>query len=127
MAAQVEFLTKKERDANATAILDALSPDRFTFSTMLFGFADIIQSQMFNNVRAQCKTEAEYNEMIARMTKGMYETSKALDSVSQNDAEDLIILSSIMIDTINRALIREESRGVAVSKSFKTMSDKTES
>lgn len=126
MADTVDKLTKKERNANAVAILNALDPDKHNFNTMMTGFVDIIQSNMYLHLRSKCKSPAEEEALNKKLTKGMYEVAKAIDQSVTNPAEDMVVLAGVMLDTINRAMLRQEELGLSVSRSIVTKAQKTQ-
>ncbi len=104
------------RQQNMNDVINALNPDKTEFNTMILSFADIIQSSFYPFLVAQCKTSAERKEMDDRINQNISDFMEMLNQKSLSNPEDMVILSTIMIEAITKALIRQEDSGMRVSQ-----------
>lgn len=107
----VNVLNPKQRQENSTAILNSLNPDKTEFNTMILGFTDIIQSSFYNYMQAQCATDREQEEMNERINNNVNEVMDVLNKKSLSNPEDMVILTTVMIEAIAKALIRQSEGG----------------
>lgn len=110
------LLNKKERNANTQRILNSLNPDQHNFNTMLLGFTDIIQSSFYNHARALCKNDREIDELNARIDKGVNDVLTQLNVNGATNSEDMIIMTTIMLEIINSAMLRQQEVGLALNR-----------
>lgn len=106
-----QMLTRKEREANVNKILNSLDIEEHTFNTIILGFTDIIQSSFYNYLKSQCKSQNELKKMHDRINNEVNEVVEKLNDNSLSNPEDMVILTTVMIECINRALIRQKDNG----------------
>lgn len=106
-----ELLDRKQRQQNMNDILNALNPSQIEFNTMILGFTDIIQSVFYNYLSSQCKSNQDKNEMDKRINATVNEIMDVLNKRSLSNPEDMVILSTIMIEAIAKALVRQSQTG----------------
>lgn len=111
-----DVLDPKQRQQNMTDILNALKPDETEFSTMLLGFNDIIQSTFYEYLMTQLANEPAREAAIERINKTVSEIMELLNRRSLSNPEDMVILSTIAIESISKAFVRQQDAGVRVSK-----------
>lgn len=113
-------LSRKMRQENMDAILKSLEPKQQDFNTMLIGFADIIQSSFFNYLSSHyINNEKEHNNMEQRINDGVNSVMAVLNEKSNSNPEDMVILTTVMIEAITKALQRQENAGeVPVGKTL---------
>lgn len=109
--ATVDFLDKKQRNQNVIKILDSLKPGEHSFNTMILGFCDIMQSTFYNHERSLCRNQAEVDQLNKRIEAGINDVSKVLNTNALSNSEDMIILTTIMLDAINQATLRLKELG----------------
>lgn len=110
------LIDRKQRQANMNDILNGLDPGETEFNTMLLGFTDIMQSTFYNYMVSQAKTEKERDEMDVRINKTITEVMQVLNLKSISNPEDMVILTTIMIESIVKALVRQDAGGQRVSQ-----------
>lgn len=81
---------------------------------MLLAFADIIQSKFYDFVRAQSPSQADLRKREERMEEMITQILSGFDNSTLDNAEDMVVLSTCMIEAINRALIRQQQNGVSI-------------
>lgn len=115
------ILSRKERQENMDAILRSLEPKQQDFNTMLIGFADIIQSSFFNYLSSHyLQDEAAHNAMEQRINDGVNAVMATLNERSNSNPEDMVILTTVMIEAITKALQRQSNAGeVPINKNLK--------
>lgn len=113
-------LSRKMRQENMDAILKSLEPKQQDFNTMLIGFADIIQSSFFNYLSSHyIQNEEEHSKMEQRINDGVNSVMAVLNEKSNSNPEDMVILTTVMIEAITKALQRQENAGeVPVGKTL---------
>ncbi|MNO93978.1 hypothetical protein D3C76_855870 [compost metagenome] len=109
-----DVLNRKQRQQNADAVLNSIHPDQQDFNVMLLAFADIIQAKFYDFVRVQCESQAELRKREERMNEMIHQILEGFDKSTLDNAEDMIVLSTCMIEAINRALIRQQQNGVSI-------------
>ena len=119
------LLERKQRQTNMNEILDSLSPNQSEFNTMLLGFGDIIQSSFYNYLTSQCKTEKDRDDLDKRINKTISEVMGVLNMKSLSNPEDMVVLSTIMIEAIAKSLVRQESNGIRVSQKLHSLKKNT--
>ena len=119
------LLSRKQRQENMNAILDSLNPDQAEFNTMILGFTDIIQSSFYNYLTSQCRTEKERKDMDDRLNKAISEVMTVLNMKSLSNPEDMVIMTTVMIEAVSKALVRQESNGMRVSQKLNNLKKQT--
>jgi hypothetical protein len=109
-----ELLSRKQRQKNVNDILKRLDPNVHNYNTILLAFADIIQSSFYKYSEAQCKTEGQRRALHQRCNETINEIIQVLNKSGLSNAEDMIVLSTVMIEAINRAMIRGKESGLQV-------------
>lgn len=118
----IEFVSdRKKRQENMTELLNALNPDETEFNTMILGFADIIQSSFYPYLVSQCKNEKERDVMDERINDTVSSVMTTLNAKSLSNPEDMVILSTIMIEAITKALVRQNDSGLRVSQKLQNI------
>lgn len=114
------ILSRKERQENMDAILSSLQPAQQDFNTMLIGFADIIQSSFYNYLSSvNIKDEKAHDAMEQRINDGVNQVMAVLNERSQSNPEDMVILTTVMIEAITKALQRQSNAGeVPINKNL---------
>lgn len=110
------LISRKQRQTNMNDILNSLNPDTTEFNTMLLGFTDIIQSTFYNFLVSEAKTEKERDMVDERLNKTVSEVMGVLNMKSISNPEDMVILTTIMIESIVKALVRQDASGLRVSQ-----------
>lgn len=106
------ILSRKKRQENMDAILQSLNPEQQDFNTMLIGFADIIQSSFFNYLSSTyIQNEEEHKKMEQRIHDGVNSVMSVLNEKSNSNPEDMVILTTVMIEAITKALQRQQNTG----------------
>jgi DNA-binding protein YbaB len=117
----VSFISRKQRQKNMDDILNSLHPEKTNFNTMILGFADIMQSSFYNYMMSLCQTQQERDALNNRVNKCVNAVMDVLNEHSLSNPEDMIVLNTVMIEAINKALYRQEGSGeVEVSQSIST-------
>ena len=114
------ILTREQRARNVDEILASLAPDQQDFNVMLLGFVDIIQSSFYNYLSSGLHTKPEeHDAMLDRVNNTVSEVMILLNSRSKSNPEDMVILSTVMIECIAKALQRQENEGqVPINKNL---------
>lgn len=114
------IISRKERQENMDAILKSLEPKQQDFNTMLIGFTDIIQSSFFNYLSSHYLQDPEAHEtMEKRINDGVNAVMAVLNEKSQSNPEDMVILTTVMIEAITKALQRQSNTGeIPVNKNL---------
>jgi len=108
------FIDPAQRQKNADAILNAIQPDQQDFNVMLIAFADIIQSKFYDFVRVQAPSQGELRKSEERMNNMIHQILAGFDKSTLNNAEDMVVLASCMIEAIGRALDRQHDNGLSI-------------
>lgn len=119
------LLERKQRQTNMNEILDSLNPNQSEFNTMLLGFGDIIQSSFYNYLTSQCKTEKDRDDLDKRVNKTISEVMSVLNMKSLSNPEDMVVLSTIMIEAVAKSLVRQENNGIRVSQKLHNLKKNT--
>lgn len=119
------LLSRKQRQQNMNDLIESLNPDKTEFNTMILGFTDIIQSSFYNFLTSQCKTEKEREDMDKRLNGAVSEVLHVLNQKSLSNPEDMVILSTVMIEAIAKALVRQEDNGLRVSQQLHNLRKQT--
>lgn len=115
------LLSRKQRQQNMNDLIESLNPDKTEFNTMILGFNDIMQSSFYNLLTTQCKTEKERDEMDKRLNGAVSEVMHVLNQKSLSNPEDMVILTTVMIEAIAKALVRQEDNGLRVSQQIHSL------
>lgn len=120
MAETSLILSRQERQQNMDAILNSLAPEQQDFNTMMIGFTDIIQSSFFNFLSSNyIQNKAEHDAMEARINDGVNRVMSVLNEHSRSNPEDMVILTTVMIEAITKALQRQQNAGeVPINKNL---------
>ncbi|ABS83633.1 hypothetical protein 0305phi8-36p073 [Bacillus phage 0305phi8-36] len=105
------FISRKQRQQNMNDILNSINPDKHNFNTVLMGFTDIIQSTFFNHVDSMCRTEEEKITLRNRINGTVNAVMETLNECSLTNPEDMVVLSTIMVEAINKSLYRQQEEG----------------
>lgn len=108
---EVSYIRRDQRQQNMDSILNALDADKLNFNTMILGFTDIMQTSFFNFLNSQARTETERKIMRDRMNKTVNKVMDVLNDNSLSNPEDIVVLTTVMIEAINKALIRQGNEG----------------
>ena len=109
------LLSREQRQKNADAILNTLQPEQQDFNVMLMGFVDIIQSTFYSYLHATYeRDEEQFNAMEARINRSITEVMKVLNRESGSNPEDMVILSTVILEAISKALQRQSNGDVQV-------------
>lgn len=114
-----DVLNRKQRQKNANDILNRLDPDKHNFNVIILGFADIIQSSFYKFVESQCRSQSELRKKQDRMNKTISDVLTLLNESGLDNAEDMVVLSTCMVEAINRALVRQQENGVSIRPGLK--------
>lgn len=114
------ILSRKKRQENMDAILKSLAPEQQDFNTMLVGFMDIIQSSFYNYLSSHyIQKPEEHDKMEQRINDGVNAIMGVLNEKSNSNPEDMVILSTIMIEATTKALQRQQNAGeVPINKNL---------
>lgn len=113
-AGNIAFIDSAQRQKNADAILNSIQPDQQDFNVMLIAFSDIIQSKFYDFVRAQAASQAELRKSEQRMDAMIHQILEGFDKSTLNNAEDMVVLASCMIEAIGRAMDRQHDNGLSI-------------
>jgi hypothetical protein len=108
------FFTKERREANMQLVIEQLNNVKeLDFNSLVFAFADIIQSSFLNGLlMGKSKEEREeINAKIINMNNAVIDT---LNENSENMMHDMIVLSNLMMDAVENAMQQamEDSQNV---------------
>lgn len=117
---ELSFISRKQRQVNMKDIIDSLKPDEHNFNTMVLGFSDIIQSAFFDHLNALCKTEKEKEELRNRINGTVNAVMDTLNHRSLTNPEDMVVLSTIMIECVNKALYRAKEEKLPVNHTIQS-------
>lgn len=108
MDENVSYISRKQRQKNIDEILNSLDPDKHNFNTMILGFTDIMQSTFYHSLVKLCKSQKERTALTDRINKCVNEVMEVLNEHSLSNPEDMVVLNTVMIEAINKALIRQD-------------------
>lgn len=102
-AATDRFFSPRQRQLNIDMILNAIDQRTdFDFQTMLYAYADFAHSVFFNGLMAQASSEAEADQIKARVARAANNILDALEKNPTNDgAEDFTAIMSVVIDLLD--------------------------
>lgn len=106
-----QAISRKQRQANMDDILNSLNPDKHNFNTILLGFTDIMQSSFYNYLLSQCKSQKERNALNDRINATVNAVMEVLNEHSLSNPEDMVVLNTVMVEAINKALVRQAQGG----------------
>lgn len=114
------ILSRQQRQENMDAILNSLAPKQQDFNTMMIGFADIIQSSFFNFLSSNyIQDKKEHDDMENRINEAVNKVMVVLNESSRSNPEDMVVLSTVMIEAITKALQRQQNAGeVPINKNL---------
>ena len=101
------LISRKQRQANMDDIVNSLNPDKHNFNTMLLGFSDIMQSSFYNYLSSQCRNQTERKALHDRINGCVNAVIDVLNDHSLSNPEDMVVLNTVMIESINKALVRQ--------------------
>jgi hypothetical protein len=107
----VSFIDRKQRQKNMDDILNSLTPEKTNFNTMILGFSDIMQSSFYNYMMSSCQTQRERDALNNRVNQCVNAVMDVLNEHSLSNPEDMIVLNTVMIEAINKALYRQKDGG----------------
>lgn len=119
---ELSFISRKQRQVNMTNILNSIKPDEHNFNTMILGFSDIIQSAFFDHLNALCKTEKEKEELRDRINGTVNAVMDILNHRSLTNPEDMVVMSTVMIECINKALFRAKEEKLPINHTIEPSS-----
>lgn len=106
-----QLISRKQRQENMDDILNSLNPDKHNFNTILLGFTDITQSSFYNFLISQCRSQKERDALNNRINSCVNEVMDVLNQHSLSNPEDMVVLTTIMVEAINKALVRQATDG----------------
>lgn len=115
----VSFISRKQRQQNMDDILNSLNVDKHNFNTILLGFSDIIQSSFFTHMNSLCNSENERKELRNRINGTVNAVMETLNERSLTNPEDMIVLTTIMVECVNKALFRQKEEGLPVNQTVR--------
>lgn len=99
-----EFFTAERREANMKIVIEKLNEVKeLDFNSMIFTFADIIQSSFVNALHTG-KSKEERDETNERIINLNNRVIDALQENSDNMMEDMVVLSNLMMDAVENAM-----------------------
>ncbi len=111
------LLSRKQRNINSAAILDTLKPEQQDFNVMLIGFGDIIQSTFFTHLTNAYGHNTEQQEaMEDRINLAVNRVMGVLNETVTSTPEDMVVLSTVMLEAIALALQRQANAGEIVTE-----------
>lgn len=119
------LLDRKQRQENMNEILDSLNPDKTEFNTMILGFSDIIQSSFYNFLIKDAKTDKERQDLDDRLNSTISEVMNILNQKSLSNPEDMVVMTTVMIEAISKSLVRQEKGGLRVSQKLHKLNKQT--
>jgi hypothetical protein len=116
-----QAISRKQRQENMNDILETLNPDKHNFNTLILGFTDIMQGSFYNFLSSQCRSQTERKALNSRINECVNAVMEVLNEHSLSNPEDMVVLNTVMIEAINKALIRQGSskEGPTVSHTIK--------
>lgn len=114
MSIEKEYFTKERREANMQLVINQLSEIKeLDFNSIVFTFADIIQSSFLNGLLiGKSKEEREQiNKEIVDINNALIDT---LNTSSTNMMHDMVVLCNLIMDGVENAMQRalEDSKSV---------------
>ncbi len=109
-----KVLSKPQREANVKELLNRFDSEKHDFNTILLAFVDTIQSSFYNLSKSNCKTEGELRRVNNKINRTVTEILSLLNESGMDNAQDMVAVSTVMIEMINRAMLYQEASGTKV-------------
>lgn len=106
MTIEKEYFTQERREANMQVVVKALGEVKeLDFNSIVFAFADIIQSSFLNGLTiGKSKEEREeINKHVIELNNKVIDTFNAS---SQNMMYDMVVLSNLIMEGVENAVQR---------------------
>lgn len=97
------FFSPRQRQLNIDMILNAIDERTdFDFQTMLYAYADFAHSVFLNGLIAQASSEAEVDQIKARIARAANNILDALEKNPTKDgAEDFTAMMAVTLDLLD--------------------------
>lgn len=99
-------LTKEERQTLFDSLSKALEASELSLNEFVFAASDLIKTTFWISLTANL-SEEEVNQMRERLTNSVNETISVLENNTDNVAEDMIVLSTVMLEAVNHVLSQQ--------------------